>query len=244
MDRRALFVALGLVLPAGIAAADTPDRNAPVATNPPTVYTRATAHRTLPNTVADVSLGISVEAHDAATVTRLLGERSQALMAYLREQGAEKLQTQDIDVSQETHTVRGGPDVVVGYTGRISVTFRTTPERMGALVSGALGHGANTLDRAAFAPADADVAALRRALATEATRMAFEQAKATAEATGEHVTQVRRIDVDPEGFAPPTSYDATARARFAATRAVPPIATAPGEQDISVTVALQAQIDK
>src|ERR1700760_542531 len=51
------------------------------------VSTSATAHRRIPNTVADVSVGIQTQGAASPSVSRALAQRSQTLLDWLRGQG-------------------------------------------------------------------------------------------------------------------------------------------------------------
>ena len=203
---------------------------------PPRIATHATAHKRIANTVADITLGIEASGTDVATVTRILGERSTALMAFLRKPGIERLETTGLAVQTRRHVRPDGREVDDGFVGRIGVTFRCAAAEAGAEISGGLSHGANTLDSAVFSPGDAEVEAARRDLALTATRMALDEARAVAGAAGVQVAGVQTIDVDPQGSVIPRPMNMMARLAAAPMGAPPPIATASGGQDISVTV--------
>lgn len=203
---------------------------------PPRISTHATAHKRIPNTVADITLGIEASGADVAAVTRTLGERSTALMAFLRKPGIDRLETTGVAVQTRRHVRPDGHEVDDGFVGRVGVTFRCAAGDAGGEISGGLSHGANTLDNAAFSPADAEVEAARRDLALTATRMALDEARAVAGAAGVQVAGVQTIDVDPEGSVTPRPMNMTPRLAAAPMGAPPPIATASGSQDISVTV--------
>ena len=51
----------------------------------------------------------------------------------------------------------GAPDRIVGYTGSASISFRTTPDKLGTLLSGSLEHGANTINQTQFSPLESEV---------------------------------------------------------------------------------------
>ncbi len=205
------------------------------------IHTHAMAHIRLPNTVADGSVGISADASSVAAVTRELGLRSQKMMAFLRDHHGERLATQQISVEPKTHTVKGGPDQIVGYSGRMSVSFRTSVDAVSDLVSGALANGANTLDAVSFSPREEELDAARRSLAIEATRTAAAQADAVAKAAGEHVSSIHDISVDPEGTSL-RMQDTVMRSSLSASSQPMPMATQAGDQEISVTVNIDANI--
>jgi uncharacterized protein YggE len=207
---------------------------------PGTVHTQATAHRRLPNTVAEIELGIEVEGRDLATVRRQLGERSRALLDYLRAAGAQRLTTTTLAVETETHSA-AGRETIVGYVGRANVRCHVAAAQAGPLVSSSLTNGANTLRGVRFAPSEADTEKARRELAVEATRTALDAASAVAAVAGEHVLGVREIDLSPE---PPSVGGYGPMAAPPRSMATEPVATEPGEQDVSVTVDVKIAIGR
>ena len=107
---RTLFVSLPfLVLVPGFVLADSPSPT-PAATPAPEgkISLDATAHRRVPNTVADVTLAIQLDGRTADAVSTLLAQRSQTLLDFLREQGVERLRTENVSFApqiQSVHTI-------------------------------------------------------------------------------------------------------------------------------------------
>lgn len=207
-----------------------------------TIATSATAHRRLPNTVADVSVSIEVHARDVPGATSLLAQRSKLLLDYLRGAKVERLRSEQVSVDPETEEVRGKPDRITGFTGYMMVSFRTTPGAAPELLAGSLDHGATGLQNAGSAPAESEVAAARQDLATEAAKTALTQAKAIADAVGEHFAGVAQIDVAPEEDDRPRPMMASAMMK--AARTSEPIATEAGEAEISVKVNVTIRIER
>jgi hypothetical protein len=205
------------------------------------VSTSATAHRRIANTVADVSVGIQTQGADAASVSRDLAQRSQTLLDWLRGQGAERLATDQISFQPQTHEEKNGQQKIVGYTGTTSVSFRTTPEKVGAILSGVLEHGANTIQQTSYGPKEEEADKVRKELAQEATRTAVAQGDAVAEAAGTHVIGVREVNVEPSGIIRPMPM--MRMSMGAATKEVP-MAGEAGEQDISVTVSIKLTVTR
>jgi uncharacterized protein YggE len=207
------------------------------------VSTSATAHRRIANTVADVSVGIQTQGADAASVSRDLAQRSQTLLEWLRGQGAERLATDQISFQPQTHEEKSGQQKIVGYTGSTTVSFRTTPEKVGAILSGVLDHGANTIQQTSYGPKEEEADTVRKELAQEATRTAVAQGNAVAEAAGTHVIGVREVNVEGSGIIRPMpmmrmqSFDMKAAA-------TPAMAGEAGEQDISVTVSIKLTVTR
>ena len=206
------------------------------------VSTNATAHRRIPNTVADISVGIQTQGTDAASVSRDLAQRSQTLLDWLRGQGAGRLATDQISFQPQTHEEKNGQQKIVGYTGTTSVSFRTTPEIVGAILSGVLDHGANTIQQTSYGPKEEDQDKLRKELAQEATRTAVTQGTAVAEAAGTKVIGVREVNVEPGGIIRPMPMMRMETVPMKA--AAPAIAAEAGEQDISVTVSVKLTVSR
>jgi len=202
----------------------------------------ATAHKRLPNTVADVVLGIQVEGRTADAVSSALAQKSQTLLDYLRQQGTERLRTEEVAFQPQVESVRG-TDRIVGYSGSANVSFRITPDKLGTVLAGSLEHGANTVSQTQFSPLESEVEAARRDLELEGTKTALTRAHAIAEAVGLRVVGVEQISVVTEEneIQPFTVAKAEAPA---GSRAMGGIATATGEQEVTVRVAVQVGVAK
>ncbi len=139
---------------------------------------------------------------------------------------------------QEVH---GQPDRITGYTGRTTVTFRTTPDRLPVLLAGCLDHGANSASQAGSSPREEEVEQARQELAAEAARTALAQASTVALAIGTRVTGVLQVDVDPLGEADPRPMMQPAMAMRAA-RPGAPVPMEVGDADVQVQVRVKAGI--
>lgn len=202
--------------------------------------TQAEAQRRLPNTVSDVRVGIEVHGRDVPGTAALLSRRSQSLLDYLRVQGVERLRTEAISFEPETQEVRNQPDRIKGFTGLGAVSFRTTPERLPALLAGSLDNGATGLRQSGSSPQEAELLRARNELAAEAARAAMAQATALAEGIGQRVLGVQQIEVvPPGGLALDQEQD---RAYRPAPRAIRPIAAEAGDAEVSVAVRLRVRI--
>jgi uncharacterized protein YggE len=205
-----------------------------LAAEPATVTTQATAHDRLANTVADVTLAVEARGRTMAEVQTALAAGSAPLMTYLGGAGVERLRTQGVALQPEVeqNPTRGQPPRIVGYSGRLTVVFLVEAGKMGAVLTDALAHGANTIDGAAWHPRDAEIDAARRRLAAAATKSALDQAGVVAEAAGRHAGPVRSIVVDPaaQGFPRPM------QARGMALAAAAPMALEAGDSDVAISV--------
>ena len=228
----------------GEPASPTPVASAATANPTPEgkISLEATARKRVPNKVADVVLAIQVDGRTGDAVSSALSQRSQTLLDYLCQQGVDRLTTEDVGFEPQVEPVRGGPDRIVGYTGHASVSFRTTPDKLGTLLSGSLEHGANTITQTQFTPLESDIDAARRDLAIEATKTALARADAVAQAAGVRVVRIEDITVRSEESVVPLQFK-SARAMEAPAPARA-IETATGEQEISVRVLVQVRTCK
>ena len=245
MGRFCLLLSTGLWLIPALAAAQTPanpDARPAAQGVAATVTTHATARRRLPNTVADVTVGVKVDGPTVADVEEHLAKGSQALLTYLRGAGAERLRTELVMVEpvRDAREKPGPPGRIVSYTGTLGVSFRTTAERLSELLTGSLEHGGNSLEQTGFAPREEEMDAARQDLAAAATRTALAQAEAVAKAVGRTVRGVQQIVVDPDpGMLPSRGFRAYAPAAQAQTALIP---TEAGDVEITATVAVTVNL--
>src|SRR4051812_33904899 len=113
---------------------------------PGTITTHATARTRLPNTVADVAVAIEAHRQTLNGVQQGLADGSKTLLGFLREAGAERLVTEQVAVSPDTEAVRGAPNRIVGYSGRVRVRFRVPADKLDQTLGNALARGGNTLE--------------------------------------------------------------------------------------------------
>ena len=244
-------VLVGLLLAGSGTAQETgqtpPDRAAPNRLRPGLVTVHATAHRRLPSTVADATVSIEVHGRDLRGTAMQLGRQAQALLAFLRTQKAERLRTDGTSFDQEIQEQRGQPDRIKGYTGRISVSFRTVPDQLPFVLAGCLDNGATALGQFGAAAREDEVDAARRDMVAEATGAAMAQARAVADAAGQKVAGIERAEIDPLPGAMPLPAGAEFQLDRAARPAavsppVPPIASVAGDSDLAVTVVITVRL--
>ena len=207
-----------------------------------TVSTSAEARTRLPNTVADVTVAIETTGKDVASVTKALGERSQQLTGYLRQQGCERLRTGQVSVETQDHTAKTGVQSIVGYTGTVSLSFRVTQEKLGDVITGALTHGANRVDQTSLTARETEIDAARRQLVIEATKKAVAEAEAVAGAAGAYSVGVKSVNVGGGGYQPRPMPRMRAMKMEAAAPAQVEIAA--GDQEINVSVSVMLTVSR
>jgi uncharacterized protein len=247
---RTFFVlVLGLGLVVGEARAEwvspSPSAEGPAAMAGPSpegkINLEATARKRLLNTAADVVLGIQVEGRNGDAVSSSLAQKSQTLVEYLRKQGVERLRTENVNFQPQVESPPNAPDRIVGYTGTANVSFRTTADKLGTVLSGSLDNGANTVSQTQFTPSESEIDAARRDLAIEATKTALGRADAIAEAAGLRVVKVETINVAGEENVVPLPFAAKVEGGLRAAR---PVQTVSGEQEVAVRVSVQVGVSK
>lgn len=212
---------------------------------PGMIKTHAQARRRLPNTVADATVSIEVHGRDLRSTAAALARQSQSLLAFLRGQPTERLRTDGISFEPEIQELRGQPDRIKGYTGRITVSFRTVPDQLPALLAGCLDNGATSLGQFGASPREEEVEAARREMVTEASQAALAQARAIADTVGQRIAGVELVEVDPlpgDGSRPAVEGYLAERA---AARPAPPMqrmANEAGDSGLSVQVAMTLRL--
>jgi uncharacterized protein YggE len=237
-------VILGLALLPGLlpatavlpACAQAPDAGA----GPGLVAASAEARRRLPATVSDALATIEVHGRDLRGTTTLLAQRSQTLLDYLGGEKVERLRTEDTSLEPELQDARGQPDRIKGYTGRGTVSFRTLPDRLPALLAGSLEHGATGVVQSGSVPREAEVETARQELAAEATRTALARAGAMAAAADTRLGAIQRIDADLSGG--PGFAAMAAMRKSSAPMPAPPVASAAGEMEVVVRVSVTVRL--
>jgi uncharacterized protein YggE len=136
------------------------------------------------NTVAVVQLGFEAAGPDNAEVRADVSQRSAAVVAALKEEKIERLQTTAINIRPQfdygqpsANTKRQAPKIT-GYIGQVTVSFSAPVEEAGQIISSALARGANSVANMSTEPTtDA-----RRAAEDEALQVAAKDAEDQAKA--------------------------------------------------------------
>ena len=208
------------------------------------ITTHAEARRRLQNTVSDAAVSIEVHGRDLRGTAAALARQSQSLLTFLRSQPTERLRTDGMVFDPEIQELRGQPDRIKGYTGRISVSFRTTPDALPTLLAGCLDNGATALGQFGSSPREQEVEAARREMVAEAGQGALAQARAIADAVGQRIAGVEFVDIDPLPGLPAGSAMPAYVAERAARPAAPvrPIANEAGDSSFSIMVVMTLRL--
>ncbi len=246
---RRVLVALCLILVAGPTLAQPlPDPSPPASAARPLapglITTHAEARRRLPNTVADAVVSIEVHGRDLRGTASALARQSQTLLAFLHGQAAERLRTDGTSFETEVQEMRGQPDRIKGYAGRLSVSFRTTPDQLPMLLAGCLDNGATALGQFGASPREAEIEAARREMVAEAGEAAVAQARAIAASVGQRIAGVEIAEVDPlpRSDSSPAGYAAMAPRAARPAPPIRPIAQEAGDSALTVSVVMTLRL--
>ena len=183
---------------------------------------------------AEATVTANAAAPTAAAVNDALAARVTTLLAFLKESGqARALRTERIDVQPRYDYVKG-VQVANGYTGQVAVRFDCEAKAAGALIAGALSHGAD--DSGGFTTKIAEDAlpqAREQAIAA-AVADALWKARAGLKAAGVVETHIRNLTVNTGGQAPAAKFP-TGRMALAAAA---PIPVEGGEREVTATASV------
>lgn len=194
------------------------------------------AIESIPTTLAEVSLGVLVEAKTAQEAQQQAAQRSTAVVEYLRSQTVEKLQTTGISLSPQYDYV-DDRQVLRGYQATNTVSFRTTNEAAGEVIDGAVSAGATTIDGISFTADDAAISAARQRALTAAVADAEDQAATVLEALGLSRKSVLSVTIESVSAPSPRSAP-LANAKVMADTAASTVVVGQ-EQSINAQVTLQ-----
>ncbi len=248
MRRVCRLLVIGAAVPAAVSAqpSSLPAAAVPIAgwQVPGLITTHAESKRRLANTVSDAVVSIEVHGRDLRGTASTLGRQSQALLAFLRGQPTERLRTDGMSFDPETQELRNQPDRIKGYAGRLTVSFRTTPDQLPMLLAGCLDNGATGLGQFGSSPREQEVEAARQEMVAEAGQSALAQARAIASAAGQRIAGVEFVEVDPlPGVAAAPALPGYLADR--ASRPAPPVrqvAAEAGDSGISVMVVMTLRL--
>ena len=173
-----------------------------------------------------------------------LARQSQLLLTFLRGQATERLRTDGMSFDPEIQELKGQPDRIKGYTGRLTVSFRTSPEQLPLLLAGCLDNGATSLGQFGSSPRESEIEAARREMVAEATQAALGQARTIADTVGQRIAGVELVQVDPATGVIPDPPSASYMAERASRPALqaPPVAIQAGDSGLSLTVVMTLRV--
>jgi uncharacterized protein YggE len=213
---------------------------------PPLVTVQGRGEVRAANTVASIQLGFEAAGPEEPAVRADVTQRSRDVTALLKEQQVERLETTAVNIRPQFVYDQGSPGKkplppkITGYTGQVTVSFRTPVTEAGKIISEAMAAGANSVSGMFTQPSDE----ARRSAESQALTLAAKDAEAQADALLAALdlvkVGVRSIDATGSHFEPRPMMSA----RMMAADAAPPLPELDvqgGETVISREVTLQVE---
>ncbi|MEH2141294.1 SIMPL domain-containing protein [Nostoc sp.] len=190
---------------------------------------------TTPATLAQVSLGVEIQGKTAQEVQQEAARRSSAVVAFLKSQNVEKLQTTGIQLNP-VYSYTNNVQRITGYAATNTVSFRIPTEKAGTLLDDAVKAGATQINGISFVANDQAIAAAQKQALKEATQDAQQQADAVFSALGFKPKEVVSVQVNNASTPPPPPMFLRAEAAKVANTSTPVVG---GEQQVEASVTLQ-----
>lgn len=215
---------------------------APKPAEPPHIAVQGRGEVRIPNTVAVVQLGFEAAGPEEPAVREDISRRSQAVLAALKNEKVERLQTTGVSIRPQFANVqptepgkRPQPPKITGYLGQVTVRFNAPVDEAGRIISAMMEIGANSVSNMSTEPSDEARRNAENEALTLAAKDAEAQARALLAALDLKWSGIRVIDATGERFMPQPMPRA---ARMMAADAAPDLDIQGGESVISRQVSM------
>lgn len=190
--------------------------------------------RTIPTTLTQVNLGVTVEAETAEAAQQQAAEQSTAVIEWVRSQNVEKLETTGISLSPQ-YDYTENRQVLRGYQATNTISFRAPTEQAGAIIDEAVNVGATRIDGVSFVAEDEAISAARQQALESAVEDAQAQADTVLRTLGLSRQEVINISIGSLSAPPPRPVMSEPRALSADSANTPIVGQ---EQEITAQVTL------
>ena len=190
----------------------------------------------IPATLAQVVLGVEVQAKTAQEAQKEAARRSSAVVTLLKTRNVEKLQTTGITLNP-VYSYKDNIQRLTGYSASNTVSFRIATDKAGQLLDEAVKAGATQISGISFVATDEAIAQAQKQALKEATQEAQQQAEAVFSVLGFQRKEVVSIQINGASAAPPPP-----RPMFRADAVQTANASTPvegGEQQVEASVTLE-----
>jgi uncharacterized protein len=195
---------------------------------------------TLQTTLTQARLAIEVQGKTPAVTQQLAAKKASSVVAYLKSQQVQKLQTTGVSLNpMYIYAPNGGQPKITGYTATNSVSFQINNDRAGRILDGAVAAGATRIDTVSFVASDKAIAAAQLQALKAATQDAQIQGDAVLSSLNLRRKEITGIQVTSASTPAPTpvAADSMLRQKIAAATAEPtPIVGS--EQQVEASVSL------
>jgi uncharacterized protein len=226
-----LLLTVSLVLSAAVAPGMTQERK-PART----LTASGRGIVTIPTTLSQIRLAIEVQAKTSINAQQEAARRSARVVAYLKTQQVDKLQTTGINLNPNYIYTNGSNPKIGGYTATNSISFQVPTERAGTLLDAAVKNGATRIDGVNFVAGEREIAAAQLQALKQATQDAERQADAVL--TTLNLKRREVIGIQINSTSNPNPIPMPMRAMESAKDVAPPTPVIGGEQQVEAAVTL------
>lgn len=242
--RKLLLLALAAAM-ASTAQAQTLTESARNNHAPYLVTVAGQGEATAANTTAVLELGFAAAGPTEPVVRQDLITRSQAVVTSLKKLPAvTHLQTTSVIIRPqishhpEPNSKEPSPPTITGYTGQITVSFRTPVEDAGQIISDMMKAGANSVSQMYTQPSDEARKEAENEALSNAAQDALTQARTLHKALDLQWVGLRSVDAAGDNFSPRPMPRA---AMMMAAESASPLPIEAGDTTISRTVVIQVE---
>jgi uncharacterized protein len=191
---------------------------------------------TIPTTLSQIRLAIEVQAKTSINAQQEAARRSARVVAYLKTQQVDKLQTTGINLNPNYIYTNGSSPKIGGYTATNSISFQVPTERAGTLLDASVKNGATRIDGVNFVAGERAIAAAQLQALKQATQDAERQADAVL--TTLNLKRREVIGIQINSTSNPNPIPMPMRAMESAKDVAPPTPVIGGEQQVEAAVTL------
>lgn len=190
----------------------------------------------IPATLAEVVLGVEVQAKTAQEAQKEAARRSSAVVTLLKTRNVEKLQTTGITLNP-VYSYKDNIQRLTGYSASNTVSFRIATDKAGQLLDEAVKAGATQISGISFVATDQAIAQAQKQALKEATQEAQQQAEAVFSVLGVQRKEVVSIQINGASAPPPPPRPMFREAAVQTANASTPVEG--GEQQVEASVTLE-----
>lgn len=192
---------------------------------------------TIPTTISQIRLAIEVQAKTSTTAQQEAAKRSNRVVAYLKTQKVDKLQTTGINLNPIYIYPNGGTPKISGYTATNSISFQVTTDRAGTILDAAVSNGATRIDGVNFVAGAKAINAAQLQALKQATQDAERQADAVLTTLNLKRREIIGIQINSTSSPNPVPMPMV-RAEKLADSSAAPTPVIGGEQQVEAAVTL------
>ncbi len=163
---------------------------------------------TIPTTISQIRLAIEAQGKTPTTTQQEAAKRSARVMAYLKTQRVDKLQTTGINLNPTYTYPPNGKPQITGYTATNSISFQVPTDRAGGILDAAVQNGATRIDGVSFVAGEKAIESAQFQALKQATLDAQRQADAVLGTLNLQRKEVIGIKIDSTSNPAPVSMPA------------------------------------